>query len=1518
MVRKRIFRSKIWFFTLFLLLSAFISVHTGPFCRNAAAQVTDDSLEVHNGSQNDSYQNATILLPGEYPDLVCLDNDWYRITIPDTGDLAKANLRVTIQFSHAQGDLDMRLHSTSTTPTDYNAIDESALTSNKEVVSASLPPGDYLVRVFGFLGEINENYDMSVEILYACQNAPYGWMDISEGEQAIPLADDDYQEISIGFNFEFYGLTYNTVKVSSNGYLTFANEADPFFNASSPTPIRATHKNAPPESIFVYWTNLRPDQGGGIFYKLDESNPDCKKLIVEWRNVPRDFTAQGITFQVVLFECTNQIFFQYQDLVFSSQSDGYSLGAGATIGVADGRKTANSSIRIATEYLYKQPLLTNQKALMFTPSLDAPLNVLSSSPADGEEIENLNQGMEILFSQHLDESTLAGAFTIAPFVDGNWMLNQNRIFFDHSAYAFTEATSYEVTISQSLIRDVFGNGLFGGNYIVSFDTSGSVTPEPDIRVSPDSPYDFGDVDVNGTSELVVTIYNDGDADLVVSDITLSDTTNFVMDVSGGSDPVGSTTPSIDPNSSKTLSVSFEPLSEGTKSCTLTISSNDPDDGSVVLSLEGTGIGPEPDIRVTPDSPYDFGNVDVNGTSELVVTIYNDGDADLVVSDITLSDTTNFVMDVSGGSNAVGSTTPTIAQDSLGTLSVIFGPLSEGAKTCTLTITSNDPDNDSYVLSLQGTGMGPEPDIRVTPDSPYDFGNVDVNDTATAVITIFNDGDADLVVSGITLTDTTNFALNVTGGSNPVGSLTPTIAQDSSKTLGVIFGPLSEGAKTCTLTITSNDPDTPSLVFDFSGSTPMPPSIRVTPSTSHDFGNVHTNASSVLVITIFNDGDADLVVSDITLSDDTDFELDVTGGSNPVGGITPTIAQDSSKTLSIIFAPQSEGAKTCTLTITSNDPDNASVDLSLQGTGILAMEGWTTFTPDNCLGSGNCLTSPVVSAFLFDDNGTLWIGTKPYLDGNTSMGGGVCAYNLYTGAFACFDENDGLQGNAVIDIAKGPQGEIWIATESDSSGQGSGVSLYLGEGIFEGFGPSQMGLSENYLLINDIAVAPNGHLWIATFFDGLIEYDGEDWTIYSSTGEDLFQGESITFLNDYFTSILIDSSGRIWIGTELDGLYVKDPTGNSIRFQENLTGESISEISQDPNGNLWMVSIINNEHKLLFLGQNALSPLPIDTPATLAIVSNYIYDLFIHPTTGHIFIASDDGFYKYDGQGWSHFDLSNSGITSLYVNSVFVDPFGDYWIGTEEGFTHFNAAPPEIVGSIYGDTGGSEDLPVGTSIFVKFSEPMDRQSAESSFMMIDLDKGNTVSGTFYWNEDSTIMKFEPFSSLVYNIEYEVRIFENAKDRVGMDIDLNIGEGANFRSYILSTQPKPSTPSTTKPTTRNIYTGFFGLQWPYYNYTHFNYPYLTGFTGSSNFLQNMTSPFNLRFQTSPYSSFRYATQPFSQLFSSATFGIRNYTTPRYFTSNIYQTSYPSFAGSFYLFPNYYKIDNEPFKILWGEGF
>jgi hypothetical protein len=109
-----------------------------------------------------------------------------------------------------------------------------------------------------------------------------------------------------------------------------------------------------------------------------------------------------------------------------------------------------------------------------------------------------------------------------------------------------------------------------------------------------------------------------------------------------------------------------------------------------------------------------------------------------------------------------------------------------------------------------------PDISVSPTT-YNFGNIVVgNSSAPQTFTISNTGTADLHISGMILSDDSNYSLNVNGGSSPCGITTPTIAPDSSCTVSVTFSPSSTGTKNAILTINSDAPDTPTLDVPLSG------------------------------------------------------------------------------------------------------------------------------------------------------------------------------------------------------------------------------------------------------------------------------------------------------------------------------------------------------------------------------------------------------------------------------------------------------------------------------------------------------------------------------------------------------------------------------------------------------------------------------------------------------------------------------------------------------------------------------
>lgn len=101
--------------------------------------------------------------------------------------------------------------------------------------------------------------------------------------------------------------------------------------------------------------------------------------------------------------------------------------------------------------------------------------------------------------------------------------------------------------------------------------------------------------------------------------------------------------------------------------------------------------------------YDYGNVTVGSSSApMEVTVCNTGDADLTVSDLILSDMTNFYFDMSG-SEACSSPPYTIAAGGCCTLSVSFEPTEIGSYSELLTIITSDADLSSYEISLAGTG-----------------------------------------------------------------------------------------------------------------------------------------------------------------------------------------------------------------------------------------------------------------------------------------------------------------------------------------------------------------------------------------------------------------------------------------------------------------------------------------------------------------------------------------------------------------------------------------------------------------------------------------------------------------------------------------------------------------------------------------------------------------------------------------------------------------------------------------------
>ena len=241
------------------------------------------------------------------------------------------------------------------------------------------------------------------------------------------------------------------------------------------------------------------------------------------------------------------------------------------------------------------------------------------------------------------------------------------------------------------------------------------------------------------------------------------------------------------------------------------------DGDLLYDADDPDCQPAPQrINVTPASK-DYTDVAVGFSSGQVFTISNTGTASLAVSGMTLSDTTNFSLNTGGGPNGCGSTAPVIAAGDNCTVSVAFAPLSVSAFSATFTIASNDGVDPTADVSLTGNGVATSvPNIGVSPAS-VDFGRIDVGNPSTREVTLSNAGSANLAVSGIALSGSAAYSQDLSGGSNPCGSATPTIAPAGSCTITVTFAPQADGGPFgATVTVSSNDPDTPNAAVPLTG------------------------------------------------------------------------------------------------------------------------------------------------------------------------------------------------------------------------------------------------------------------------------------------------------------------------------------------------------------------------------------------------------------------------------------------------------------------------------------------------------------------------------------------------------------------------------------------------------------------------------------------------------------------------------------------------------------------------------
>lgn len=351
---------------------------------------------------------------------------------------------------------------------------------------------------------------------------------------------------------------------------------------------------------------------------------------------------------------------------------------------------------------------------------------------------------------------------------------------------------------------------------------------------------FDDTCVGDTSTETLYACNTGSENLEVSGVASSDPQFLVVVPSSGYPVV------VSPDFCFPFQARFTPGGAGPASATFTVSTTSADPiCSAEVQAAGEGIVSNL-VTVIADNG-DFGDVCRGEFGYLDLILSNSGGCDLEITNITSSSANFAVSDVVVFPLVVG-------PGGFIFVPIRFAPTTLGVKNGMITIVSNDPPNRQVAVR----GNVPPGDIRVTGST--DFGDVCAGAQATEDVSVCNVGECNLNVSSVAFVGA---CPDFTLVNNPFPA---PVSPDSCESVTIRFTPTTCGAKSCTLQISSDDPDAPTVDLTLTANTPCN-DIDVSPDQCFAQTVIQSVGAckSLVPFPISNKGSCPIVIPSIALS-----------------------------------------------------------------------------------------------------------------------------------------------------------------------------------------------------------------------------------------------------------------------------------------------------------------------------------------------------------------------------------------------------------------------------------------------------------------------------------------------------------------------------------------------------------------------------------------------------------------------------------------------------------------------------
>ena len=307
------------------------------------------------------------------------------------------------------------------------------------------------------------------------------------------------------------------------------------------------------------------------------------------------------------------------------------------------------------------------------------------------------------------------------------------------------------------------------------------------------------------------------------------------------------------------------------------------------------------------------------------------------------------------------------------------------------------------------------------------------------------------------------------------------------------------------------------------------------------------------------------------------------------------------------------------------------------------EPFTGRKPDGGIKAEQILDNYSVSAIAFGTDGAAWIGTP---------GQGLVRYTP-TETIVYNSTNSIINTTSPInDIAVDADGNIWIATNGLIKFDGTDFTLYNSAN-------SDIPVD----LIKSVAVDLNGNVWFTSNtadVGGLVKYDGATFTVYTPENSDLPVNVA--------KSVYVDSNNSVWVSaTEtLNNGYVIKIAGSEWTVYGNsalgFIPAGIGQIVVNPGEEVFGVVDYFLSASLGTRGHKIFSFIPETTVNDQFTTMRIVRSIAV-AGSGKIWYVSQWEVGEYNGEAWI---IKGSGFTNADLTTIEQGPQDKMWIGSSDG------------------------------------------------------------------------------------------------------------------------------------------------------------------------------------------------------------------------------------------------------------